>query len=454
MYSGGSRVTISRQTARGRRFDLSFCRMGTTMADMLTAVELQTKALEDYRTAVLPGVVESIRHDAQALRDARVLHVNATAFGGGVAEILASMVPLMRDLGMAADWKVLSGTDPFFSVTKAMHNALQGKAHPWTAAERNLWVETNRENAQGWEDYDFVVIHDPQPAPMLGLLREKGGTPAGKWLWRCHIDLTDAQPEAWDLLRPFVSEYDGTIWTMREYVREGVAADNLFIAPPAIDPLSPKNVELPPGEAARVLDRFAVDAARPMVCQVSRFDPWKDPLGVIDAYRMARERHPGLQLVLVGSLAHDDPEGQEWLQKVFDHRDHDRDIHVLTNLDGVGNHEVNAIQQAAKVVIQKSTREGFGLVVSEGLWKGRPVIGGNCGGIPLQVRDGETGYLVESAEECGERLIDLLDDAASCERMGAAGRELVRERFLLTRYLHDYVRMFRTLAGLRPSERD
>jgi len=424
------------------------------MGNMLTSVELQTKSLESYRSAVLPGVVEAIRADAAALKGARILHVNATAYGGGVAEILASMVPLMRDLGLEADWKVISGTEEFFGVTKAMHNALQGKAHPWTTAERDLWVETNRANAEGWEDYDYVVIHDPQPAPILGILRESNQKPGGKWLWRCHIDLTDAQAEAWDLLRPFVSEYDGSIWTMPEYVREGVSQNDLFIAPPAIDPLSPKNVPLADGEADRVLDRYFIDPARPMVTQVSRFDPWKDPLGVIDAYRMAREDHPGLQLVLVGSLAHDDPEGQEWLQKVFDHRDHDRDIHVLTNLDGVGNHEVNAFQDAAKVVIQKSTREGFGLVVAEGLWKGRPVIGGRCGGIPLQVIDGETGFLVDSAEECGERLRQLLDDPSLGERLGAAGRELVRERFLLTRYLHDYVRMFRKLGGLRPSESD
>jgi trehalose synthase len=421
---------------------------------MLSDVELQTKSIDQYREAVLPGVVEAIRADVEALAGARVLHVNATAYGGGVAEILASMVPLMRDIGLEADWKVIAGSDEFFGVTKAMHNALQGKPHPWTNAERELWVDTNRENARHWQDYDFVVIHDPQPAPMLKLLREDGSGPKGKWLWRCHIDLTDAQPEAWDLLQPFVHEYDGSIWTMREYVRDGVADRNLFIAPPAIDPLSPKNVPLTEGEAERVLDRFFIDPSRPMVCQVSRFDPWKDPLGVIDAYRMAREKHPGLQLVLVGSLAHDDPEGQEWLQKVFDHRDHDRDIHVLTNLDGVSNHEVNAMQTMAKVVIQKSTREGFGLVVSEGLWKGKPVIGGRCGGIPLQVIDGRTGYLVDSPQECGERLLELLDNPVRCEEMGAAGRELVREHFLLTRYLHDYVRMFRTLAGLRPTERD
>lgn len=421
---------------------------------MLTAVDVTPKFLESYRQAVLPGVIESIRHDARDLAGARVLHVNATAYGGGVAEILGSMVPLMQDLGLKANWKIISGTDDFFGVTKAMHNALQGKAHDWTDAERALWVDTNRKNAEGWEDYDFVVVHDPQPAPILGLLRESGREPRGKWLWRCHIDLTDAQAEAWELLQPWASQYDGSIWTMRQYVRQGMPERNLFIAPPAIDPLSPKNVPIDESAIAHVFDRYVIDRNRPMVCQVSRFDPWKDPLGVIDAYRMAREENPGLQLVLVGSMAHDDPEGQEWLQKVFDHRDHDRDIHVLTNLDGVGNHEVNAFQAAARVVIQKSTREGFGLVVSEGLWKGRPVIGGNCGGIPLQVIDGKTGYLVDNATECGMRLRQLLADSQESDRLGAAGRELVREHFLLTRYLHDYVRMFRTLAGMRPSESD
>ncbi|MBK6561474.1 hypothetical protein [Candidatus Amarobacter glycogenicus] len=186
---------------------------------MLTTVELETRELEQYRPAVLPGVVEAIRDDARPLRGARVLHVNATAYGGGVAEILGSMVPLMRDLGLEADWKVISGSDPFFGVTKAMHNALQGKPHRWTQEERTLWVETSRANAQTWEEYDFVVVHDPQPAPILGVLRADGRRPGGKWLWRCHIDLTDAQPEAWSLLRPYVAEYDGTVWTMPQYVR-------------------------------------------------------------------------------------------------------------------------------------------------------------------------------------------------------------------------------------------
>jgi trehalose synthase len=414
---------------------------------MLTPVPVAAKHLESYRSSVRPGVIEAIQRDAHPLIGARVLHVNATAYGGGVAEILGSLVPLMRDLGILADWKVTSGTDEFFRVTKAMHNALQGKAHQWTADDRHTWVEQNRLNTPEWEEYDYVVIHDPQPAPLLKILRASGENPGGKWLWRCHIDLTDAQPEAWDLLRPFVTEFDGSVWTMHQYVREGVPERNLFIAPPAIDPLSPKNAPMDEAGVRAVLDRYGVDPARPMVCQVSRFDPWKDPLGVIDAYRQAKGTHPGLQLVLVGSMANDDPEGWDWYEKVLRRSGEDYDIKVLTNLNGVGNLEVNAFQQAAQVVIQKSTREGFGLVVAEGLWKGKPCIGGNAGGIPLQIEDGQSGYLVNSAEECATRLSELLCDPALRQRMGAAGREHVRDQFLITRYLHDYVRMFRQLAG-------
>lgn len=414
---------------------------------MLTSVAVHPKHLESYRTSVREGAIEAIHRDALPLVGARVLHVNATAYGGGVAEILASLVPLMRDLGILADWKTISGTDDFFKVTKAMHNALQGQAHAWTSEERHLWVEQNRLNTQDWEDYDYVVIHDPQPAPILKILRASGDSPEGKWLWRCHIDLTDAQPEAWELLRPFVQEYDASIWTMRQYVREGVPERNLFIAPPAIDPLSAKNAPMDEKDVAEVLNRYGVDSSRPMITQVSRFDPWKDPLGVIDAYRAVKCDHPGLQLVLVGSMAHDDPEGWEWHEKVLRRAGEDYDIKILTNLNGVGNLEVNAFQRAAQIVIQKSTREGFGLVVSEGLWKGRPCIGGDVGGIPLQIRNGQTGFLVESVEECAQRIGELLADPEKRERMGAAGREDVRDQFLITRYLHDYVRMFRQLSG-------
>ena len=417
------------------------------MNSMLTPVAVTPKHLESYRSSVREGAIEAIHRDSAPLAGKRVLHVNATPFGGGVAEILASLVPLMRDLGIQADWKVISGTDEFFKMTKNMHNALQGKPIEWTPEARHLWVEQNRLNAEGWEDYDFVVIHDPQPAPILKILRTEGENPAGKWIWRCHIDLTDAQPEAWDLLCPFVREYDGTIWTMRDYVREGTPEANLVIAPPAIDPLSPKNLVADDATVFGVLSRYGIDPRRPVITQVSRFDPWKDPLGVIDAYRLVKRNHPDVQLVLAGSMANDDPEGWEWYEKVLRHSGDDYDIKVVTNLQGVGNTEIGVFQQVSRVVIQKSTREGFGLVVAEALWKGRPCVGGRVGGIPLQIKDGETGYLVSSVEECAQRVNELMDDPAKCDRMGEAGREHVRDHFLITRYLHDYVRMFLQLSG-------
>jgi trehalose synthase len=244
-----------------------------------------------------------------------------------------------------------------------------------------------------------------------------------------------------------VSEYDGSIWTMREYVREGVPESHLKIAPPAIDPLSPKNLPLPRTAIDEVLNRYGVDPKREIICQVSRFDPWKDPLGVIEAYRIVKRRRRGVQLVLIASMAHDDPEGWEWYEKVVRRAGEDWDIKVLSNLNGVGSHEVNAFQQASNVVIQKSTREGFGLVVAEGLWKGVPVVGGRVGGIPLQIQDGRNGFLVDSVEECAERVWELLDEPDRARAMGEAGREDVRDRFLITRYLHDYMNMMHEVAG-------
>lgn len=419
---------------------------------MLTSVGVAPRELERYRESVREGVIENIRADAERLQGARVLHINATAYGGGVAEILHSMVPLMRDLGLNCDWKVLSGSDEFFNVTKAMHNALQGKDYAWKPHERDVWVNQNRANAEGWTDYDFVFVHDPQPAPLLYVLRDMNANPQGRWVWRCHIDLTDAQEQAWDLLRPFVEEYDGSIWTMREYVRAGVPEKHLKIAPPAIDPLSHKNEPISDLEVQGVLDRYGVDASRPIVTQVSRYDPWKDPLGVIEAYRLVKREFPGVQLVLVGSMAHDDPEGWEWYEKVIRRAGEDWDIKILTNMNGVGNLEVNAFQRASAVVVQKSTREGFGLVVAEGLWKGKPVVGGNVGGIPLQILEGESGYLVDSPEECGQRIAQLLRDEQLRRRMGERGREHVRDHFLITRYLHDYLRMMCEVSGQTATE--
>ena len=417
---------------------------------MLGSVPLTAKALDDYRPVVGDERIDEIQRLARSLRGARVLHLNSTSFGGGVAEILTTLVPLMIDVGLAADWQVLRGSDEFYQVTKAMHNSLQGMYVDWTPQMRDVWLQNNRLHAELFDEtYDFVIIHDPQPAAILAILRQHDpACAAGKWVWRCHIDLTEAQVQTWEILKRYVQEYDAVIFTIPEYVKEDLNGPRVYTVPPAIDPLSPKNVDLPAETCQAICERYGIDCQRPFIAQISRFDPWKDPLGVIEVYRLLKREFPDLQLVLIASMAHDDPEGWAWYERTVRRAGEDYDIHILSNLNGVGNVEVNAFQRA-QVVIQKSVREGFGLVVSEALWKGRPVVAGKVGGIPLQLIDGETGYLVRTTEECAERVSALLHQRELADRMGAAGREYVRERFLITRYLRDYLRIFRTLAGIQ-----
>jgi len=415
---------------------------------MLTSVPVTPKALADYRPIVGDAAVDEILRLAEPLRGARVLHLNATAFGGGVAEILSALIPLLNDLGLRADWQIISGADEFFAVTKAIHNGLQGMFVPWTSAMRDTWLHYNRLNADRLEgEYDFLVIHDPQPAGVLTLALDRGRPKVGKWVWRCHIDLTAAQPELWDFLLPFLAPYDAAIFTLKQYAKEDVPTPRVFFFPPSIDPLSPKNVALAPDTVEAILSRYAIDPHRPLLAQVSRFDPWKDPLGVIDAYRLVKREIPQVQLVLAASMAHDDPEGWSYYERTARRAGEDMDIQILTNLTGVGNVEVNAIQTAARVVVQKSLREGFGLVVSEALWKGRPVVAGNVGGIPLQVLDGRTGYLANSPAECADRILYLLRHPDVADSMGAAGREHVRANFLITRNLCDHLKMLTALSS-------
>ncbi|MGI8550132.1 MAG: glycosyltransferase [Dehalococcoidia bacterium] len=415
---------------------------------MLTTVATSPKSLESYRSIIGDERLEAIRALAEPLRGARVLQINSTAFGGGVAELLGAIAPLMNDAGLNAEWQVIHGADEFFNVTKAMHNSLQGMRLDWTPEMREIWLRYNRINAERLDEaYDFVVVHDPQPAALLSLRTQiDGRRPSGKWIWRCHIDLTEARPEVWNLLRPDIEGYDGAVFTMPQYVKPDLR-QRVFIVPPAIDPLSPKNIAISEETTRGILQRYGVDPVRPIICQVSRFDPWKDPLGVIDVYQHLRQDIPGLQLVLVASMAADDPEGWTWYERTVRRAGEDYDIHILSNLNGVGNIEVNAFQRSAQVILQKSIREGFGLVVAEGLWKGRPVVAGNVGGIPLQVLSGQNGYLVNTTAECVNRTLYLMQHPDLAARMGAAGREHVREHFLTTRLLSDWLSIFNTLAG-------
>ncbi|MCK5646714.1 MAG: glycosyltransferase [Anaerolineales bacterium] len=411
---------------------------------MLEQVALGAKKLADYEPIVGSDVTQEILQIAEQVKDARVVHINATAFGGGVAEILVALVPLMRDVGLHAEWQVIEGTDEFFNVTKASHNGLQGMALDFSAEMKEIWKNYNKKNAQLFEgEYDFIVVHDPQPAGLLHFHGREGGK---HWIWRCHIDTSHPNPEFWDFYTPYINMHDAGIFTMEQYVGPGVHFDPLAIVPPTIDPLSPKNVDIPLNEAQSVLAGFGIDLQRPLITQVSRFDPWKDPLGVIDAYKMVKAQVPEVQLALVGSMATDDPEGWYFLDKTSRRAGEDHDIYILHNFHGIGAYEVGCFQTASDVLIQKSTREGFGLVVTEALWKGKGVIGGNVGGIPLQVIDGKTGFLVDSIDGCAEKTLELLQNPQLNNEMGQAGREHVRKNYLITRHLRDYLNLFAQLA--------
>ncbi|HEX9697779.1 MAG TPA: glycosyltransferase [Actinomycetota bacterium] len=415
------------------------------MAMMLTPVPLPPKSLGDYASVSGRDLVAGLRVRAAPFNGVRILHINSTAFGGGVAELLHTLIPLQRDLGMEADWRVIQGHEPFFNVTKAMHNALQGAAVPWDDAMMQEYARVNLENAEALDTaYDFIVVHDAQPAGMIETLAPR--YPNAKWIWRCHIDLTEVYEPVWQFVKAKVERYDAVVFTMNEFVRPDLKTAKVFLIMPTIDPLSLKNVALEPDMLDAVLTGYGIDASRPMLLQVSRFDPWKDPFGVIDAYRLVKESVPDAILVLAGSMAHDDPEGVEYWQKTAEHAAGDPDIHMLSNVDGVGNIEINAFQRSADVVIQKSLREGFGLTVAEAMWKSKPVIGGNVGGIRAQIQEGRTGYLVSSAEDCADRALTLLRDADAARAMGAAARDSVRERFLSTRWLDDFIGMLESLS--------
>lgn len=409
---------------------------------MLEVIETEKKLLDDYINIVGKKEIEEIKRLALPLMEKKVIHINATSYGGGVAEILSTLVPLMKDVGLKAEWQVIKGSDDFFSVTKALHNGLQGMDVSFTEEMKKIFLKNNQLNEKLFEDeYDFVVIHDPQPVAILNYRREK----IGKWIWRLHIDPTQAQENIWQFIKPLVEKYDAAVFTLKEYVKEDLKMKNVAIIPPAIDPLSPKNIELDQKMIEDIVRKFKVDPDRPIITQVSRFDPWKDPLGVIDMYRIVKKEIKNVQLILIASMAHDDPEGWEYYEKTSRHAGEDYDIHLLSNLNGVENLEVNAFQRASNVIIQKSLREGFGLVITEALWKGKPVVAGNVGGIPLQVDNRRTGYLVGGISECAERVIYLLRNIEIADKMGISGKEYVRKNFLITRLLKDYLSLFNSL---------
>ncbi|HEY7586238.1 MAG TPA: glycosyltransferase [Candidatus Deferrimicrobiaceae bacterium] len=401
--------------------------------------------LAAYEAVAGSSAVTQLRRLGEKLSGLRVVHVNSTREGGGVAEILEWMVPLMRDVGVDASWEVIHGAPRFFEITKDIHNGLQGKPVDLAKKDWRIYQDENEKNAERLrpvlEEADIVIIHDPQPAHLLKLCPGR----KGKWIWRAHIDISRPFRPVWKVLRTIVDRYDASIFSMAEFAQH--LPHPQFLVPPSIDPLSEKNRELAPGEIESARSEFGIDPERPLLVQVSRFDRFKDPIGVIQACRLVRKVIP-VQLVLAGGGATDDPEGKAVLEDVMEAADGAPDIHVLLLPSGA-HKTINALQRMADIVLQKSTREGFGLTVTEGMWKGKPVIGGDVGGIRLQVVNHHTGFLVNTPEGAAHRIRYLLHHSERAKEMGNIGREFVRENFLLTRHLRDYLTLMLAVRSSR-----
>lgn len=402
-----------------------------------------TSLLESYAAITGNDVINQLRQLAKPLRNMKLVHVNSTKIGGGVAEILEKLVPLTNELGINTKWEVISGEAGFYECTKSMHNALQGDKEHISQALLTIYEQTNLANAEKLrpilEEADFVFIHDPQPAALIHHFPNR----RGKWIWRCHIDASHPYRPVWKYLQKIVGLYDASIFSLPAFAQP--LQHPQYIIPPSIDPLSDKNIDLPPEEAVKVYSDFNLDPDRHLIVQVSRYDRFKDPVGVIKAYHLAKKFVPELQLVLAGGTASDDPEGAVVLREVREAAGDDPDIHVLL-LPPDAHRTINALQRAADIVLQKSTKEGFGLTVTEAMWKNKPVIGGDTGGIRLQVVNYHTGFLVHTPEGAALRIRYLLHQQEMMAHIGDKAKNYVRENFLLTRHLREYLTL---LLGLQ-----
>ncbi len=401
--------------------------------------------LQNYKNIVGEGVLYQLQQIAKSLNNIRILHINSTPQGGGVAEILEKLVPLSQALGLDATWEVIKGDLDFFQCTKTFHNALQGKRSSIPESYLRKYEEINAINSEmlkeKLQEADIVFIHDQQPAALIDHFPKR----KGKWIWRCHVDASHPDRHVWKYLRKFIEKYDASIFSLDEFAQQ--LPHPIYLIPPSIDPLSDKNCDLSQEEINEVYVRFNIDPERPMILQVSRFDRFKDPLGVIESYKLAKKFKPQLQLVLAGGGAPDDPEGDQILREVQSAAAGDSDIKILF-LPADSHRAINALQRAAHIVLQKSTKEGFGLTVTEALWKKKPVIGGNVGGIKLQVVNYHTGFLVNTPEGAANRIRYLLQYPEKSQAIGETGRQFVKENYLITRHLAEYLTLMVTL--LRP----
>ena len=413
---------------------------------MLHKVSLGTGNIDKYRLIESRGFIDEVVNLGEELKGLRVCHINSTPFGGGVAELLVSYIPLLRALGIKADWQVIHGDRRFFTITKGLHNALQGAEYKEIRKEktRRAYQGNNETNARELDpNYDVFIVNDPQPAA----LRHYSPDSKAKWIWRCHVDSSEPDDTMWQFLRPYIEEYDAAVFTTKEFVPPNLRLAKVATMAPAIDAFSSKNMFIKRYVCREMLENLGIDRQRLLITQVSRFDIWKDPFGTIRAYRLAKEKIPGLQLALVGSFAGDDPEAWDLYATINEEANKDEDIFVFSNLTGVGNMEVNAFQRASDLVVQKSLKEGFGLVVAEALWKETPVIAGNTGGIPLQMPGDLSNYLVDSIEECAEKIVYLLENPAISKRLGQEGKEVIRQNFLMPRLIRDELTLIKSLVG-------
>ncbi len=415
----------------------------------LEDVRVHPKKIEDYIQFSSEKHIRDIQKLASSFKGKRVLNINATAFGGGVAELLSTQVALMRDLEIDAHWQVLVAPQNFYNITKTFHNLLQGKKFDTNDSDIDFYFQVQKAVGKTFvESFDYVIVHDPQPLCLI----DSASIPIKHWIWRCHIDTSTPNQKLWDILCPYMKKYEALIFTMKDFVFKdsGHSLSNVTFIPPSIDPLSPKNIVMPETEVDNLLKSYNVDPDRSLIVQVSRFDPWKDPLGIIEVYRniqygQVTKGIAGLQVALIGSIANDDPEGWLIYDRVMRRAGEDFDIHVYSNFHNVGDVAVNAFQSGADVVLQKSLKEGFGLTVAEAMWKRKPVVGGNVGGIRLQIDDGVNGFLVNNTQEATEKTLFLLQKKDLAKEMGEKAREKILKNFLC---IHELEKILNLLARL------